>query len=42
MRNITKRNVEEAWQAWAASETAFPISDDGWPADGHLRLLPSA
>lgn len=38
MRKITKRDVDEAWQAWAAAEMARPLRD-GEPAGGGLSPL---
>jgi hypothetical protein len=34
MRKTTKRDVEEAWEAWAAIETALPPRDIGWAENG--------
>ena len=34
MRKVTKRDVEDAWQAWAAIEIALPPHDGGWAGNG--------
>jgi hypothetical protein len=39
MRKVTKRDVEDAWQAWAAVDTAIPLQDVGSAGNG---LTPAA